>query len=278
MSLPAGPASCMRGTLLPGWQPACLSVRSKVSQLFIDQLHQATGAAGPRTVDAAHESTTLPGSKLTAGSTNSWIRLCWPQQRRPPPAVTSSSQPARAPSFTPLVRAMQWGWGRCACRFVRWPHPVTQHPAQAASKTVAGPLPDADDLGPLGGDSHLASRTPQPVTTLPPCFPQPPHPRPLPTPLHCPSPDHPLPSAAGFAQSAAANRAIVAEFNLEATPHASFCKFAFQGRAGDLLPAAFGVEAEVEAAMRAQQAAYQQGAVGNGSSVLQDLIHNHKLL
>ncbi|KAL4433458.1 hypothetical protein ABPG77_010311 [Micractinium sp. CCAP 211/92] len=74
--------------------------------------------------------------------------------------------------------------------------------------------------------------------------------------------------AAGFAQSAAANGATVAEFNLEATPHASFCKFAFQGRAGDLLPAAFGVEAEVEAAMRAQQAAYQQGAVGKGSSAL----------
>lgn len=69
--------------------------------------------------------------------------------------------------------------------------------------------------------------------------------------------------AAGFAQAAAANGATVAEFNLESTPHASFCKFAFQGRAGDLLPAAFGVEAEVEVAMRAQQAAArQQGDVG----------------
>lgn len=67
-----------------------------------------------------------------------------------------------------------------------------------------------------------------------------------------------LPSPAGFAQAAAANGATVAEFNLEATAHATFCKFALQGKAGDLLPAAFGVEAQVEAAMQAQQAASQQ--------------------
>lgn len=61
--------------------------------------------------------------------------------------------------------------------------------------------------------------------------------------------------AAGFAAEAAARGAAVAEFNLERTPHASsgICRFAFEGKAGDLLLAAFGVEAEVEAAMRAQQ-------------------------
>jgi len=61
--------------------------------------------------------------------------------------------------------------------------------------------------------------------------------------------------AAGFAQQAAAAGAVVAEFNLEATPAYDLCQFAFQGRAGDLLPAAFGVEAEVAAAEAQAQAA-----------------------
>ncbi|KAI7836538.1 hypothetical protein COHA_009603 [Chlorella ohadii] len=64
--------------------------------------------------------------------------------------------------------------------------------------------------------------------------------------------------AAGFAQMAAAQGAAVAEFNLEATDATGLCQFAFQGVAGELLPKAFGVEADVEQLI-AQAAGGQSG-------------------
>ncbi|CAM9776650.1 unnamed protein product [Chrysoparadoxa australica] len=57
--------------------------------------------------------------------------------------------------------------------------------------------------------------------------------------------------AAGFASAVLARGGTVAEFNLEQTDQASECTFAFQGKAGELLPAAFGVEEEVGKAMQA---------------------------
>ncbi|PSC69521.1 NAD-dependent deacylase sirtuin-mitochondrial-like [Micractinium conductrix] len=68
--------------------------------------------------------------------------------------------------------------------------------------------------------------------------------------------------AAGFAEAAAERGAAVAEFNLEPTPATDLCHWQFRGKAGDLLPAAFRVEAEVAGAMQAQlqqQATMQSG-------------------
>lgn len=56
--------------------------------------------------------------------------------------------------------------------------------------------------------------------------------------------------AAGFAHRAKRLGAAVAEFNLDTTGATGICDFAFQGRAGELLPAAFGVEEEVQEALR----------------------------
>ncbi|GAB4824202.1 hypothetical protein N2152v2_011248 [Parachlorella kessleri] len=66
--------------------------------------------------------------------------------------------------------------------------------------------------------------------------------------------------AAGFASSAAARGVPVAEFNLEPTGSTALCTWAFQGRAGELLPAALGVEQEFsgcEEALSAVQGAEQ---------------------
>jgi NAD-dependent SIR2 family protein deacetylase len=59
--------------------------------------------------------------------------------------------------------------------------------------------------------------------------------------------------AAGFAQQAKRLGAAVAEFNLDTTDATGLCDFAFQGRAGELLPAAFEVEAEVQKALQQLQ-------------------------
>eukprot|EP00887_Chlorella_sp_A99_P001843 scaffold19.g1843.t1 len=53
--------------------------------------------------------------------------------------------------------------------------------------------------------------------------------------------------AASFAEAAAGRGVPVAEFNLEPSGSSGLCSFSFQGRAGELLPAALGVEAEAAA-------------------------------
>ena len=57
--------------------------------------------------------------------------------------------------------------------------------------------------------------------------------------------------AAGFASSAAARGVPVAEFNLKPSGSTALCTWAFQGRAGELLPAALGVEQEVQSMLAA---------------------------
>lgn len=73
--------------------------------------------------------------------------------------------------------------------------------------------------------------------------------------------------AAGFCHAAAARGVPVAEFNLEPSGATGLCAWAFQGRAGELLPRALGVEAEAErlaAAAAAEAAAEGQQGVPDG--------------
>lgn len=63
--------------------------------------------------------------------------------------------------------------------------------------------------------------------------------------------------AAGLAHTAAARGAAVAEFNLEHTEATGICRWAFHGSAGELLPVALGVEAEVLQLMAGASAAFE---------------------
>lgn len=61
--------------------------------------------------------------------------------------------------------------------------------------------------------------------------------------------------AAGFAHKAAAQGVPVAEINLETSGSSGLCTWSFRGKAGEVLPAALGVEREVLAAVGRAKAA-----------------------